>query len=106
MHGQPRVQRLLAGTGETFNLIIITFILINIITIITIIIIIVINGIILIIMLATRAGHQYDLQVTQCRQSYLDHKLVVLSLAGEVHFVHFYSLLLIFHSLPPTSSSS
>ena len=57
MHGQPRVQRLLAGTGETFNLIIITFILINIITIITIIIIIVINGIILIIMLATRAGH-------------------------------------------------
>ena len=24
-------------------------------------------------------------QVTQCRQSYLDHKLVVLSLAGEVN---------------------
>ena len=74
MHGQPRVQRILARTGETFNLIIITFTTINIIIIITFIIIsiiiiitfiiiiiiitsIIINGIILIIMLATRAGH-------------------------------------------------
>ena len=50
MHRQPRVQRLLAGTGETFNLIIINNIIINIITII----IILINSIILIIMLAKR----------------------------------------------------
>ena len=35
----------------------------------------------------TNDDHQNNLfdQVTQCRQSYLDHKLVVLSLAGEVN---------------------